>query len=109
MLWDRSPEFFHLAKVKLYTHLTATPHLMPSFNHFSITLAHGLLQKCYPVSAVAMNHRKGVLTQIWPQVLNGLRQWQQRQLKNAQPREVQAQGQALARRCEFPCNGEVDS
>lgn len=52
LLNDRAPECFHVAKLKLYTHLT-TPHLIPLLNHFPLVFPHGVLRKFYLVSAVA--------------------------------------------------------
>ena len=44
---------------------------MHLFDHFSVTLPHGFLQKFHHVSAVAMDHREGVFAQIRPHVLKG--------------------------------------
>lgn len=72
LLSDISPEDFILQNWNyLYIHLATIPYLMHLFNHFSVALTHGVLQKFHPFSAVAMDHREGVFAQIWPHVLKG--------------------------------------
>lgn len=51
-----------------------------------------------------MDHREGVFVQIQPEDLRGSLEWQQRRRKPGPQVVEQAQGQALACRCEFPFN-----